>query len=499
VSASPTLRNPITITFPQIINNFGLDILNGLTSDVTYKLADNLGHSFTASVPPNLASGRTLAGFPAAGNVVTVSAVSGLPSWDYFIDNIKFNYGPNLPSFIPSSPPTLGSAVTLPGTDPNGPVVVITHGWEPTGTPLWVGTMAQSIQNAHPEVTVVEFIWPSAFTVNPIQADVSTKTNADALSSYLATLGDRPIQFIGHSFGTHVNAFAANALEQPGFQVKQFTILDRPYGVVQYADLAEQFLFSTLVGPSPIIDNYYGTLGFGAPLFDAVHNSEVPADHAGVHTYYEGTITDSTVMDGFQCSFIVGGNGCPDGIGTGLVLSLLSVEKIDFSTWNSIDAIVTASLAELIEQSPAYLWSNFSIPSTAKCMSFDYEWNNPGDGDYLTVTFGNDLLFNYVGKAFYGNGFLNSGCIPVGDLDGMTDQLLFALNSVGLPDADLLIRNLEFFDIAAASSVDESPVIGMTTFGIIVCATIARRRWRRDKMAKWPFWRPTRDNARFAV
>jgi hypothetical protein len=85
------LANPLTITFPSNITNFFLDVYNGLTTDRNFRVSDNLGNSATFSLVPNLSSGRTQIGFPAAGNIILVQDIGTDESWDFFIDNIHFN------------------------------------------------------------------------------------------------------------------------------------------------------------------------------------------------------------------------------------------------------------------------------------------------------------------------------------------------------------------------------------------------------------------------
>jgi hypothetical protein len=82
--------NPITITLPQPITNFYLDVLNGNTETVDYDVADNEGNSATFALAENLAGGEKTIGFAATGTTVTVTATSGT-GWDFFIDNLNFD------------------------------------------------------------------------------------------------------------------------------------------------------------------------------------------------------------------------------------------------------------------------------------------------------------------------------------------------------------------------------------------------------------------------
>jgi len=81
----------LTVTFSSPITNFFLDVLNGNLSTVTYRVSDNAGHSQDFPLAPNTQSGAAQIGFAATGTVVTIQALTGLPSWDFFVDNVHFN------------------------------------------------------------------------------------------------------------------------------------------------------------------------------------------------------------------------------------------------------------------------------------------------------------------------------------------------------------------------------------------------------------------------
>jgi hypothetical protein len=88
----PNLVNPITITFQNPVTNFLVDVLNGLTTNIDYKVSDNMGNSSTFTLPPNLSSGTKTIGFAATGTIVNVASLT-IPTtnFDYFIDNIQFD------------------------------------------------------------------------------------------------------------------------------------------------------------------------------------------------------------------------------------------------------------------------------------------------------------------------------------------------------------------------------------------------------------------------
>lgn len=87
-----SLSNPIRVDFSSNITNFYLDVLNGLTTPVDYRVYDNLGNTATFNLVPNLSSGATTIGFAAAGDTVYIESLNSNPAqWDFFIDNIHFN------------------------------------------------------------------------------------------------------------------------------------------------------------------------------------------------------------------------------------------------------------------------------------------------------------------------------------------------------------------------------------------------------------------------
>jgi hypothetical protein len=110
------VTNPITVTFTSPVTNFFLDVLNGLTHDVDYTVADNAGHSQTFTLAPNLSSGATTIGFAATGTIITITAAG--PDWDFFIDNVHFNepLPPNLEATpLPAALPLFAGGLGLIG------------------------------------------------------------------------------------------------------------------------------------------------------------------------------------------------------------------------------------------------------------------------------------------------------------------------------------------------------------------------------------------------
>ena len=87
----PSLKNPLTVTFNQSIQNFQIDILNAIAGN--YQMFDNNGHSVSFSLAT---TGGSLAteGFAAAGTMVSILFLGpsfGTTTFDFAIDNVTFN------------------------------------------------------------------------------------------------------------------------------------------------------------------------------------------------------------------------------------------------------------------------------------------------------------------------------------------------------------------------------------------------------------------------
>jgi hypothetical protein len=151
-------------------------------------------------------------------------------------------------------------------------------------------------------------------------------------------------------------------------------------------------------------------------------------------------------------------NGQPTAVGsTTNSGQLFFSAALPFDNFFTVDATVAGSTAMLIEHSPAYVWKDVSIPLDAQYLSFDYYWPHVGDGDYLTVYLGTNLLFNSLGLDFSADEFISSNLIDISQFAGQTDQLLFWLNSVGDSNAEVDIRNLRFFGASLSSTTIPEP------------------------------------------
>jgi len=91
IGSSANLGNPITITFSQPVTGFMVDVINGLTTEASYQIADNLGNVVSFTLASNAGIGATTIGFLTAGTFVTITSLSSETTYDMLIDDIRFN------------------------------------------------------------------------------------------------------------------------------------------------------------------------------------------------------------------------------------------------------------------------------------------------------------------------------------------------------------------------------------------------------------------------
>jgi len=170
IQNNPTRKNPLVIEFENPVENFFLDVLNGVpVPSLNYTVADDIGNSSTFALESNTQGGFQKIGFQASGKRITItpdtSAAALAPrfsagAYDFFIDNVTFNTA--LPSdlldpidevVVPATPtpgpmptPTLPTPVPNPGSGPNNPPSTPTPvpmpGAEPTAVPEPTGMLS---------------------------------------------------------------------------------------------------------------------------------------------------------------------------------------------------------------------------------------------------------------------------------------------------------------------------------------------------------------------
>ena len=180
---------------------------------------------------------------------------------------------------------TSGKFVSGVALDPGKLTIVLTHGWNSSSAD-WPSNMASQFVAAGISANLVAWDWrddaTSDFTVSGCEK-ILLKTPNQGLAfgtKLLQNLGagySQPIHFIGHSFGTLVNAAAANYLEANNFSSAkmQVTLLDE-------AEIAN------VLGKPEIVSPTTANLGWIKPL----PNSFAQADNyvSAVSILHDNTV-----------------------------------------------------------------------------------------------------------------------------------------------------------------------------------------------------------------
>jgi hypothetical protein len=98
----------------------------------------------------------------------------------------------------------------------------------------------------------------------------------------------------------------------------------------------------------------------------------------------------------------------------------------------------------LVESSPSAITTDLVIPNDANIFAFDYVFGNTGDGDWMSLLFGNELSWELTGKSAL-EGVVSTALIDVSDFRGTTRNLKFLLNSVGDSNMDFALQILDFW------------------------------------------------------
>lgn len=174
----------------------------------------------------------------------------------------------------------------------NWPTVVITHGLQdisysdfinqadPKFIKAFINTKftdALTVYKNSPEVSklfnVGGFVWSDAFQpCDGYGCTISLSDRARFADNFTPAAGFQlaqqlfdksngnlgQVHLIGHSLGTHVNAFAALVVTGLGFNVDQVTVLDRPFGNSFFPGPTDTDLFKSTLSRVQWVDNYYG-------------------------------------------------------------------------------------------------------------------------------------------------------------------------------------------------------------------------------------------------
>jgi probable HAF family extracellular repeat protein len=494
-----------SVGYAAINNNYGLYLNDGQNVTMWHDLiGQGTGWSMSAATGESFINN--------AGQIVGVANYGG----ETHVFLMTPNETPKVPPIIPPSHENI-HIDGLSEFDPTKPTVIITHGWQPPGSGDphdWMDG-ANGMKGAIDAATsnganVLRVYWDDAQT-NFLSANALKMANAGTVQAgnqlaeqlyAVLSQSTQGIQFIGHSLGTYVNAYAANELANRGITIQQFTILDRPLGNGNYleglisppAGDFDSWLFQKYLPKDKVIwvDNYYGnsqssippatgsSFGGKAVAFDHLY---IGAGHSDVHDLYAATISANSACSdqgGFGCSIIGGGyDQRPEGRfwDPTLNFNVPVATSVNFASpnWSANNcAVQSSNSVTCSEGSPAYFWdAAFSLEADSLYLQFELEWLNQGDGDWLSVFFENELLFSNRGNSLSQSRLLDSGFVQVSHIAGQTGQLLFMLNSVGERNASIKMDNLRVY--RNASAVPEPETYIMLILGFAICGAFVRK------------------------
>ena len=118
-----------------------------------------------------------------------------------------------------------------------------------------------------------------------------------------------------------------------------------------------------------------------------------------------------------------------------------------------------------------------TVPANASSLTFDFDFLNVGDGDWLTVYFEERLLWSFTGTDFFGDSM--HAVVDISDFAGEKGVLYLTLNSAGSRNADLLVSNIEFSSYSASIAVVPEPSTGARTFVALVMLILSSRKRRQ--------------------
>lgn len=343
------------------------------------------------------------------------------------------------------------------------------------------------------------------------------------------------LHLIGFSAGGTVVQGASKYLTDNKYTVEHVTLLDAPksFSGTIYETLTplNDVKFNTSAQiPHDLTnvewaDNYITELGtpalgaYNKYILPPINPYDIPGRHGYAISYYQDTITNTPSTLGFywsragggwndparnnlpifskeetntvqvctdaSCSSGISNQGLASQVPADIFLHLLKEETFDTpgNWYRNGDVRLDNGVVVLTEGSPAYLFEEFAMPTTADFLSFNFKFTEPGQGDYLALHFNDDLLFAFDGLSYIGPNFWTSGLIPVNQYSGQSGWLTFSLNSTGDRDSQVMIDRFRLYDLYVQSTdnaaVPEPSTLVMVTTGIAGMSLLLRK--RRDK------------------
>jgi hypothetical protein len=277
-----------------------------------------------------------------------------------------------------------------------------------------------------------------------------------------------PIQFIGHSAGGFVSLMAAKNLsnhKEDPYHISLITTLDSPFLKGSYmpdaetGSIAERYVTShwgNYVRPKWILDitnNRYTDWvdGVLVPVWFEMHS-------LAIYKYIE-TITDFNQTNGFYLSPVAGyPYSAPQSFsspvaafsafspaesagGASFIETITDVPLTDWATFGSVSE--TPGQFTLTELTNSGITKQTSLPTGVQTLSFDYQFTQAGDGDFLRVSYGNRVLHRLYDLEMARSSTINAS-ISLAAYAESEDLLAITLVSQGATNADAVISNIQY-------------------------------------------------------
>ncbi len=289
---------------------------------------------------------------------------------------------------------------------------------------------------------------------------------------------DKPVHFIGHSAGGFVlgecalwlknHPIASGPYAGKRVIVDRLTLLDTPFPFRSH--------LTTLAGPTVVerfVTSWYGSLNYDTFFLSPNANYRLEylgfwwpfnffvdeRGHGRSQVWYSwsaqpviGDPEHETFLDwgiaGFSLSPLVTGATVPRpwaSGGGGFQMAAEAAGPVSIQGFSTFGSVVEASEQYTItEQANAGITRTVTIPTGAYAVRFRFKFPVAGDGDYLTVHFGDDhLLYTGADSLLSRRAFTPIEASLVG-LDGRTGALTFTLVSRGVANAVAQVADIEF-------------------------------------------------------
>jgi hypothetical protein len=311
---------------------------------------------------------------------------------------------------------------------------------------------------------------------------------------------DKPIHLIGHSAGGFVVGEAARLLKHPQnasfpvVHVDRVTLLDTPL------PSKDHFALGSARYPNPgtverYISSFYGDLDEPLAILTSPHGwyrkqyvlkSWLPSDTLNTgtsgHGYSYVWFTNETIdpmgrmeADGFAYSPIINAATRISKPYTPPQPAPIpkdapqpdppAYQDIVMSGWETFgNTSENTGTWTFTESSDAGIWKDLTLPQTAATLAFEFHFLNAGDGDFLSVHFGDGaVLYRGLDLPLSRDSWL-SAVIPMELLPSMDGRLVFTLVSRGNPNAQVQVRNIRITQSEDADG-DALLVVDETTIG----------------------------------